>query len=171
MTVEEACDEDKCIKLINEIISEEKNNIITEEEERKKVFDKSDAFLSRNIIIYIPDYNCKEYLGFKLMPKDNYEKILYNIFPNDLIENREEILNLKSQFEKDNILSNLNSLNYIRWFQTVKNIHKSINENKKAYKNDINYKHIIGNACLRSILDKYNSKDRKKIIKNILKII
>ena len=93
-------------------------------------------------------------------PKENYDKIMENIIPIDFGELRKEIINFKANIENDIILSSLNSLNYIRWFQTAKNLYA----NQINYENEINYKYIVGNSFLRSILDKFNSKDRKKII-------
>ena len=126
----------------------------------KSIKDKSDAFLSRNSIIHIPNYKSKEYIGFKLEPKDNYDKIIQNIISNEYGNLKNEIINFKLNIENDIFLSNLNSLNYIRWFQTAKYLY----HNQKNYEKDINCRKIVGISFLRSILDKFNPKDRKKIV-------
>lgn len=128
----------------------------------------SQAFLSRCTIINCPNYDNENYLTIELNPVENYKKICKSIVGNDTLE--EEIINFNKILEKDKKIEKIEFLRFIRFCKSTKNIYdkqKNIEFKSLLYNNDkINYKYIVGISALRSLIDRFDSKQRKDIIQN-----
>ena len=128
----------------------------------------SEAFLSRCTIINCPNYDNENYLTIELNPVESYKKICKSIVGNDTLE--EEIINFNKILEKDKKIEEIEFLRFTRFCKSTKNIYdkqKNIEFKSLLYNNDkINYKYIVGISALRSLIDRFDSKQRKDIIQN-----
>ena len=127
----------------------------------------SKALTSRLTVIYCPNYDNENYLTMELKPEINYKIICKSIVEeNNLVE---EIINFSKILTK---IQKIEFLRFIRWCKSAKNIFKNLEKIK--YKtllhneDNINYKYIIGISALRSIIDRFEYKDRKNIIEKYL---
>lgn len=82
----------------------------------------------------------------------------------------EEIISFNKILEKDKKIEKIEFLRFIRFCKSTKNIYdkqKNIEFKSLLYNNDkINYKYIVGISALRSLIDRFDSKQRKDIIQN-----
>ena len=131
----------------------------------------SEAFTSRLTIINCPNYDNEKYLMMQLKPEENYEMICKNIVDNSNLAKEiiifNEILSTKKEIEK------IEFLTFITWCKSAKNIYETLKKNEYKtllYQNgSINYKYIIGISALRSIIDRFEYKNRQNNIKNYFK--
>jgi len=122
----------------------------------------SEAFLSRLSIINCPNYDNENYLTIELNPEENYKTICESIIKNKNIV--EEIINFNKILSK---IEKIEVLRFITWCKSTKNICKRLEkiDYKSILHKDLNYKYIVGISALRSIIDRFNYKDREDIIK------
>ena len=128
----------------------------------------SKALLSRLTIINCPNYDNENYLTMNLEPETNYKIICKRILEeNNLVE---EIIEFNKTIAK---IEKIEFLRFIRWCHSAKNIYetlKKIEFQTLLHNNDnLNYKYIIGISALRSIIDRFEYKDRENIIKKYFK--
>ena len=124
----------------------------------------SEAFISRLTIINCPNYDNENYLTMELNPEVNYKNICESIIEeNNLVK---EIINFNKILSK---IEKIEFLRFIRWCISTKNIYKrleNIKYNTLLHKNDsLNYKFIVGISALRSIIDRFEYRDRENILK------
>ena len=129
----------------------------------------SKALLSRLTIINCPNYDNENYLTLKLEPEINYKIICKSILEETHLV--DEIIEFSKIIET---IEKIEFLRFIRWCQSTKNIYKRLEKIEfqtllHNQDDSLNYKYIIGISCLRSIIDRFESKNRKKIIKEHFK--
>ena len=96
----------------------------------------------------------------ELNPDNNY-----NIICKSIVEN-EDIISEIIIFNKIlNKIEKIEVLRFIRWCKTTKNIYDNIDKIIEKSSLNNNYKFIVGISALRSIVDRFEPKERKYIIK------